>query len=801
LNSIQRLSKAAHALISGRVKGLLTGLWRTVPKRRRPVLAAAALCIAALAWLIMPPGAPFPGDYSRVVYDRNNVLLRATLAQDQQIRFPPVSDSLPAKYVRAVVACEDRRFFTHPGVDLPAVVKSAWINLSRGRQIRGASTITMQVARLMRRRPRTLFNKIIESAIAVRLTLHINKRSILKLYAAHVPMGGNTVGVETASWRYFGKPLREITWAEAALFAVLPNAPSLINIEKGRARLKARRDRALHTLLRRGIIDSISCILGCEEPLPDAGASLPFELPHLTTRALSATNAGVVRTTVDLALQRRIEDIVRVHARYNRSLGIKNLSVLIVNTKEATVAAYFGSQDFFDSSSLGQVDGIMARRSTGSLLKPFLTAKALDRGPYVMESKLHDVPTFYGSFCPQNASKEYAGLVTMDQMLVRSLNVPAVRLLYWYGVSDFYADLKKAHLSWLFRTPDGYGLTLILGGAEASLWDLTNLFAGLGNLGLLHQIQLLADTVSLQRAKSDTTRFCSEAAAWLVLNTLNNVMRPGSEFYWRFFANQTPVAWKTGTSYGQKDAWAIGTNARFTVGVWTGNFDGEGNASLGGAQSAGPVLFEICNALSGKAPDQWFTKPEHDIRRVTVCRASGLSPSPFCIDTITADQPACAYQSAVCPFHQRFLVDRKKGHTVCSQCWGGADTAWVVRTIYPPSVRSILKQHGFALDSLVRHNPRCPVPHTQKTIELVYPVKDVSIIVPRNLKGEYEKIVFQAQYQGGGARLFWYLDGSFLAETLENHSVAVDLAGGKHRLVVQDEEGSTASVRFSSFRK
>jgi penicillin-binding protein 1C len=761
------------------------------------ITITAAILLAIALWLLIPPRPPFPDSYSRVVYDCRGGLLRVTSAPDGQIRFPLPADPLPRKYIAALTACEDRRFFAHPGVDPLALAKSLFVNIRSGRRLRGGSTITMQVARLSHPKKRSYFNKALECAGALKLSLHMNKQALLRLYAGHVPMGGNIVGVHAASWRYFGKPLSQITWAEAALFTVLPNSPSALNLVKERPRLKEKRDRALAILLHRGLIDSMSCSLSQCEPLPSPANRMPFRAPHFAGRVLASSGATVVLTTLDPGIQQRTEEIVRMYSRQYAAEGVKNMAALVVSTQSGAVCAYAGSQDFSDTANDGQVDGIMARRSTGSLLKPFLVAKTLDRGPYVLESKLQDVPTFYGSFYPQNASKEFSGLATLQQSLVQSLNVPMVRLLYWYGVNEFYSDLRNAGFSGLFRTSEGYGLSLILGGAEASLWELAGLFCGLGNMGMLRPFHLCAGS-DLQR---DTVRMCSEGAAWLVLSTLSQLNRPGSEYYWRFFSNQVPVAWKTGTSYGQKDAWAIGTNRQWTIAVWVGNFNGEGNASLGGAQSAGPVLFELFNALSDKSRGLWFTKPEYDLRSITVCRQSGLSPSAACSDTMQAEQPLSAYQTAICPFHQRLLVSKSKGFSACSRCWTGIDTVWKVKTIYPPSVRSILAQHGFKADSLPRHNPRCPVAHPQAAIEIVYPVENVSIIVPRNFQGVHEKIVFKAECQRPGTHLFWYLDGGFLAETVGQNTIAVDLQAGKHKLAVQDGEGETEVVRFEAYRK
>jgi len=766
-------------------------------RRRKLLLAAAAVMAVGGLWLFWPSGSPFPDDYSRLVYDRRGQLLRATLADDEQLRFPPQTDSLPLKYRTAVVEIEDRRFYTHPGVDPIALAGALATNIQHGKRIRGGSTITMQVIRLAARRPRTYLNKLLESLLALKLSLHFSKHDILALYAAHVPMGSNVVGVESASYRYFGKPLDQITWAEATLFAVLPNAPSAMNIETRRPLLKARRDRCLELLCGRGVIDSLTCALSKAEPLPRADNHMPFEAPHFTTFALASRDDRLLHTSLDLALHSQVESLVRFHARQYARAGVHNMSVLVAETTTGRVRAYLGSSDYRDSAHAGQVDGVHAPRSTGSLLKPLLVAKALDRGPFCMQTILQDVPTFYGVFAPRNASKTFAGVVTLRQMLIQSLNVPAVRLLRVYGLERFYDDLTNAGLSDLFRGADGYGLPLILGGAEASLWDLTGLFAGFGNAGVRTRLSAYdcAPTVD------SSQRICSAGAAWLVANTLAKLERPGAEYYWHLFSDQVRVAWKTGTSYGQKDAWAIGVNRQWTIGVWVGNFSGEGNAMLGGAQTAGPVLFTLFNALSDRSRPQWFEMPEYDLKQREVCALSGYSPSPACTSTVQVRTPAGAYQRRLCRLHRKVCISRTHGYEVCSRCWEPHDTVWHVKAIYPPAATALLHRRGVAVDSVARHNPTCTAVHRSDAIEILYPVRDVGIIVPRNLRGEYEKVVLKASYRHANGSLFWYLDGRFVGETVGHHNLAVDLPAGEHRLVVQDGAGSTAVVRFRASRR
>ncbi|MFC1476745.1 penicillin-binding protein 1C [Fibrobacterota bacterium] len=769
---------------------------------------AALIPVLLLIWLFWPVGSLFPCSYSTVIYDKNGKLLRAFLAEDEQLRFSPITEALPKKYITSVITYEDKRFFYHPGFDPLALVHAAFTNITGRKRLRGGSTITMQVIRLSKPRKRTYVTKLIECFLSIKLTMHKSKTEILKLYASHVPMGGNNVGIEAASYRYFGKPLCEITWAEAALFTVLPNAPSMINLDRKRPHLKKKRDYLLSKLHEKKIIDSLTLQLSLREPLPRPDRKMPFHAPHFTQFVHGHYPQPTIHTTLDYSIQDIVNATTGQLSLPLKQQGIYNLSVLVVETQTGKVRAYKGSQSFFDSLHNGQVDGVQAFRSTGSLLKPFLVAQAIDQGPFTMISKVRDVPTFYGTFSPQNASKHFRGLITLEELLIRSLNVPAVRLLHYTGLDDFYQFLKSAGLKGLFRTSEGYGLTLIIGGSEASLWELTRMFAGLGNLGMQKPFTVINDDKENRDTSPDISaeyqtefRLCSEGAAWLVLNVLRKLTRPGSEHYWYLFTQQVSVAWKTGTSYGQKDAWAIGTNRQWTIGIWVGNFTGEGNAVLSGAKSAGPILFSLFNQLSDKSAELWFEKPEYDLARKKICKLSGYTPGPYCKEVVYAEQPSNAYKTRICPFHKKFLISKKTGYVTCSRCWQIPDTTWAIKAVYSPSVRSILDKLGHKLDTIPLHNPHCPAIHKEKSIDILYPVNGISILTPRNIKGEYEKVVFKANYQRKSGLLFWYLDNQFIGETIEQHTVPVNLEQGKHHLVIQDSEGSTSSVRFRSHRR
>ncbi|MBD3421597.1 MAG: penicillin-binding protein 1C [Chitinivibrionales bacterium] len=766
--------------------------------QRHPRLSSGAFIIVfAIGMLLWPVGPLFPVDYSRVVYDHNGALLRVTCAQDDQIRFRPDTAELPKKYVTALTAIEDKRFFKHPGVDPLALAAALISNIRAGTTIRGGSTIPMQIIRLAHPRPRTYASKIIECIAAIRLTLQTSKKEQIKLYAAHAPMGGNVVGIRAASYYYFGKTLEELTWSEAALFTVLPNNPSLMNMHKKRAELKAKRNRALAILRQRGHIDSLTCALASAESLPRPQSQIPFEAPHFAEHALSLCKAHELHTTLDKSMQHTVECIVGRFTHRYRRYGVHNCAALIIDTRTNEVKAYVGSNSYRDTVHAGRVDGVTALRSSGSLLKPLLVARALDRGPWVLQSQLQDIPSFYGTFAPSNASEEFQGIVTIKQMLVQSLNVPAVRLLYEYGQPAFYHDLQQAGISSLFRSAGGYGLSLILGGAEVSLWEMCRTFCALGNNGIIKTTSMLQQLTSGNAGPgADSLLLCSPGAAWMVSSALSKLKRPESERYWRLLPNRVRVAWKTGTSYGQKDAWAIGVNAQWTIGVWTGNFSGEGNAFLGGAVTAGPVLFSLFRALTDPTQQTWSAMPEYDLKRINVCASTGYPPGPNCPKTTPALQPANAWKTSQCRWHRSFHLDRSTGYEVCSKCWKGIERIDTCMLIYPAPAAEILRARGRAAPLLPPHNPTCTAvrSHAQSVV-IEYPVNGISIFVPRDIHGKHQRIVAKASSTTAGT-LFWYLDGRFAGETREHHTPAFTCAAGMHKLSAFTMQGDGAQVKF-----
>ena len=447
---------------------------------------AAALAIVAVGFATRLPDPLFDAPLSSILEARDGSLLGARIASDGQWRFPG-RDTLPEKYAAAAIAFEDKRFRWHPGVDPLALARAAWTNLRAGKVVSGGSTITMQVIRMARGSPpRTYREKLVEAALALRLELGTGKDEVLALYAANAPFGGNVVGLEAAAWRYFGRGPADLSWAEAAMLAIIPNNPGAVHLGRNRAALLDKRNRLLRRLKEEGRIGGTELELALLEPLPEAPRPLPQGAPHLL-QTLTSEDGGAGRrygSALDPSLQRLVEDIVARQSRSLASLRIRHLAALVIDNRSFEVLAYVGNSRWAVGEGTGHaIDLIHRPRSTGSILKPLLFARMLDAGEILPETLVPDIPSHFAGYAPENYDREFRGAVPARAALARSLNVPAVWMLRRHGVDRFYDFLRAMGMTTLHRPPGDYGLTLVLGGAEGTLWDIASMYARLARTG------------------------------------------------------------------------------------------------------------------------------------------------------------------------------------------------------------------------------------------------------------------------------------------------------------------------------
>jgi penicillin-binding protein 1C len=760
------------------------------------------------------PSRLFNDPYSTVLKSNQGELLSASIAKDGQWRFPKV-DTVPEKFSTALIAYEDKRFYGHPGIDPLSLARAMKQNFTDRRIVSGGSTLTMQVIRLSRKgRPRTVFQKGIEMILATRLELRYSKAEILGLYSSHAPFGGNVVGLEAACWRYFGRSPQDISWGEAALLAVLPNAPSLIHPGKNRNLLKEKRDRLLDKLVATGKIDAFTGALAKDESIPEEPKSLPRYAPHLLVRAMKeGYSESFIYSTINKSLQERAEQIIQDHYRRLSANQIHNAAVIVLEVSTGKVLAYAGNTIGIGKFHGDDVDIIKSRRSTGSILKPFLFAAMLDEGKILPRTLLPDVPTIINGFSPKNFSKEYDGAVPANKALIRSLNIPAVHLLRAYRYEKFHSLLKNVGMNTLDRSPDHYGLSLILGGAEGTLWDITGMYASMArtlNNYWEHPGKNRYDRSDFhspyyidQRQEPGLTTMKSpdlEATSWLsaasifqTFDVLKEVYRPGEESGWKYFSSSKKIAWKTGTSFGFRDAWAIGVTPHYAVGVWVGNADGEGRPGLTGTDAAAPLMFDIFSQLK---EDSWFRAPEQEMETITICRQSGFRNSDRCNDLDTVFVTREGLQSAACPFHKLVHLSSNKKFRVHNDCEPMDQIVQANWFVLPPMQEYYFRMKNFSYKTLPPFRKDCQNSSPLISMDLIYPKPDSKIFIPRELNGTEGKIIFELAHRNPNTVVYWHLDGDFVGSTRGSHSLALHPPQGKHFLTLVDENGETLNSFF-----
>jgi penicillin-binding protein 1C len=769
-------------------------------KRRRVflLLGVLLLVLGLLFWLSLPRRL-FNDPLSPVLFSADGRLLGARLAADEQWRFPRMK-AVPERFFRALLQYEDRRFYRHRGVDLRAIARALWTNIKEKRVVSGGSTLTMQVVRLSRKNPRrTVLEKIREMILALRLEFSRSKKEILDLHAANAPFGGNIVGIDAAAWFYFNRSPGTLSWAEAAFLAVLPNDPSLIAGAGNRRLLKLKRDRLLLRLRRQKFLSPLEHRLALAEPLPARSRTVPRLAPHLLdTLAARRPRERLFLTFIRPGLQETLNRIVQANGERLLRGNIRNLAALIVDNKEGTVVAYVGNVRRSPPAEHGQdVDLICSPRSTGSILKPFLYAAMLQEGDLTPRTLLADTPVHFAGYVPENFDRRFRGAVPARDALAWSLNIPAIRMLQRFGIPRFYNLLKKWGMSTLVRSPGSYGLTLILGGAEGTLFEITALYSKLAQLAMgdfarRREIRLLRSDVPQRSRMADL----GPGAAYLTLDALTQVNRPEQEGFWKQFSSSKWVAWKTGTSFGLRDAWSVGVTPAYTVGVWAGNADGEGNPDLTGLSTAAPVLFEILQALDtgGAIPP-----PRLWLKEIRVCRESGFLAGELC-PAVSVAMPVESHFQQPCPFHQMVHLDESRRHRVDSSCESPARMVHEPWFVLPPVQEYYYRRYHPEYRSLPPFRKDCAeffqAESGRQVLSLVYPDARTAVYVPVDLDGRPGQVVFEAIHRDRDATIFWHLDGQYLTATRYYHQVALSPGPGEHLLVLIDEDGHRLERRF-----
>lgn len=757
--------------------------------------------------VLISPLPHFKSPLSTVVEARDGSLLGARIADDGQWRFPP-SAEVPEKFKKAILTFEDRYFYYHPGINPASIIRSLRDNVKAGKIVRGGSTITMQVARIYRgNRPRTYGEKLVEILQAVKLEIFRSKKEILRIYASNAPFGGNIVGLDAASWRYTGKSPQNITWAEAAALAVLPNSPSLVHPGRNQEILKKRRDELLRKLYERNFFDSLTLILSLDEPILVEPKELPSAASHLTDFFYLRNRGERIRTTIDPDLQTRVKEIINSHQKELSGNFIFSSAALVVDVPTGEVLAYIGNSNPEESASHGgEVDIIRSPRSTGSILKPLLYAGMQESGDMLPNTLVPDIPTRFPGFTPENFDHTFSGAVPAGDALAQSLNVPAVAMLRKFTSERFLELLQKIGFSTFDRSADHYGLSLILGGGETNLLELTGVYSSMSRvlrryndekkyfLTDYHLPLLVRNPEKNLEIIPEARPFLSAGSIWLTYEALRKVNRPETEAGWQYFASAPDLAWKTGTSFGFRDAWAVGTTPEYVIGVWAGNADGEGRPGLTGISAAAPILFDIAGIMPQVT---WFKPPYDEMTTVRVCSSSGFRTGPDCPETEEIYVCLNGLKTTVCPYHRIIHLDRSHQKQVTSNCLPADEIINESWFVLPPAMEYFYRQKHPGYRSLPPFAPGCHPGSELPVMEFIYPTPGIKIFIPRDYTGELTRVVAEVVHRNPSKKIFWHLDDTYIATTKSIHQTEILAGQGTHMLTVVDEDGNTIKCSFN----
>lgn len=769
-------------------------LYKSLSLRNKLLLLAFS--ISCILYLFCLPAKLFNKPTSTVLFDQKGELLAARISSDQQWRFAPL-DSIPPKMETCLLTFEDKHFYHHIGISCSGIARAIKQNIHHGKIVSGGSTITMQVVRMMRNNPpRTFIEKIQEMVLATRLECSYSKKEILNMYFSNAPFGNNVVGLSAASWRYYGKDPQHLSWAESATLAVLPNAPGLIYPGKNHDRLLNKRNRLLKTLLLHSNIDSIQYFLAITEPLPSRPLPLPQENNQLLQRFISQGNSGrTMSTGIQSTVQKMALGVVQHHMENLQQNSIHNAAVVITDLKSGKIIAYVGNSMSAEKDEGNEVDCANAPRSSGSILKPLLYAKSMDEGVILPTTLLPDVPSYFGNFNPKNFNKTYEGAVPANECLTRSLNIPMVHLLNQYGVDKFEHDLKQAGFTSINQQPDHYGLTLILGGAEVSLLQINKVYSRMA-------LSLLSDTINnyslFNVTKESRQSAFHKASIYSTFKTMLEVNRPDEEGNWRVFESSQAIAWKTGTSFGNRDAWAVGITPNYVVSVWVGNASGEGRPSLTGVRAAAPILFDIFNQLPKAG--SWFPKPESEFVRIPVCRKSGYRAGDECDEVDSMMVPQTCLRATACPYHHLVFVNTQKTYRVNAETEDRKNMLAQPYFMLPPLMQKYYMIKHPDYKSLPPYK-KDATQLTKNEVQIIYPKQHSKIYLPKEMDGNTGKLVCEAVSGHSNEVLYWHIDEQYISATSSIHQQSIFLEPGTHVLTVMDGNANARSVAFEVLSK
>ena len=746
------------------------------------------LLISLILFLIADLLFPFrvEPDYSTLITDREGEVVHAFLSTDDKWRMMIEPDEISDQLEKTLLYKEDKYFYYHPGINLGAIARALFRNASTGRRTSGASTITMQVARLLQPKERTYTNKLLEMFRAMQLELHFSKEEILQLYLNLVPYGGNIEGVKAASYLYFGKAPDHLSLAEIAVLSIIPNRPTSLRIGKADALIVEERNRWLKQFQHDGLWDEALIADAFDEPFEAYRRERPRQIPHLANQLCQEpSQEPIIATNIDMGTQRECEEIAKNYSFRLQSKNIHNLAVMVLDNRTGGVIAYLGSADFNDERHGGQVDGVRAIRSPGSTLKPFLYGKCFEAGFVTPKTIVSDLPVNYFGYSPENYTGKYYGMVSVEFALINSLNIPAVNLLEQYSVDAFTHDLSQAGFQQIKRDSKKLGLSLVLGGCGVKLEELCRLFSAFENGGWM-----VAASFIKKETKKDSLQILSSGAAFMVTDILTQLNRPDFPQQWQNIPTMPRIAWKTGTSYGRRDAWSIGYNHNYTVGVWVGNFSGEGVPGLAGAEVAAPLLFSIFNAIDRNSDKNWNIPPDEVDFRL-VCEESGLMPSEFCENQVIDYYIQEVSSTEKCQHKKYIFINPDSTLSYCSEC---LPKSGYIKALYPnhsPELIDYMDRNQINYLKIPPHNPDCEKVFEKGAPRISSPTHNVEYFLTAE---DGLQLCFSCQAADDVEKVYWYINDKFITESSPGKNYFTKVPEGKVKVSCSDDKGRNTNI-------
>ncbi len=747
--------------------------------RKHALVFVISSVLIILFLVFLPLRDPLRVNYSQIIRFRDGKVMRVYRTGDDFFRIYVKLEDVDPDFIRALICYEDKRFNWHPGVDPVAVFRAFFQNVRAKRIVSGASTLAMQVARLTYPSNRTFFAKIREGFLGILYTFRYGRKGILERYLNRAPYGGNIEGIGAAVWRYFHHGPEVLSLNEQAVLLALPQSPSRRKPSpKNRQRLMSARNRVLQRLYECGLISREEMEKTSREGVPISMYPFPAYAPHASdVLARRYVNRMNIVSTLDFQTQLITERIVRRAVPSLRRKGINQVVVVVIDNSTRSVSALIGSVDYWSGEWGSQFPGFLALRSPGSALKPFLVALALEKGLVSIRSLLPDVPLRFPGFAPQNYTLTYEGLVPVEKALRQSMNIPMIHLLRKVRVSQFLEVLRRGGL----RIPidRSYGLSVITGAVEVTPLALTNLYVTLARNGQYGPVRFTVQDEFFEQP------LFHPGAIELVRKILSQRSRPE----WTAPIRDLKIAWKTGTSWGRRDAWSLGVTHEWTIGVWVGNFSGKGNKFLVGQEVASPIMFDLFRALHKTTPiSREDTRPV--LGKVRVCAFSGYAPRSFCPETIWVDHPLNSRLLTHCPYHTSLWIEKHTGNRACPGFeYAHGELVQKTFLILPEHIRAYFREQ---VPSLPSYAQGCPEIMDFEGLKILQPTDRSFYVLTHTVPNAHRLSLVALSSEDP---IYWYIDGRLVATSASNESVSVHLPDGEHKILAVNMNGQRDAVR------